>query len=112
MRSLMLNTVVGGLIGMGLPLSYSRRGFGSKVSTCDGPPSMNRKITDFAFGVWWGVRGLSGLTAAEAFLSASRYESARPPKPLAHLASISRRLERRGLSCMRCMIRCLPNEYK
>src|SRR4051812_35804067 len=105
MRSLMLNTVVGGLIGMGLPLSRSRRTFGSKVSIWDGPPSMNKKMTDFAFGLWCGVRGLNGFTAAEAFLFASRYESARPPNPLAHLASISLRLVRRGLKSTRCVIR-------
>ncbi len=29
-------------VGMGLPWYLSSIGFGSKVSTCDGPPFMNR----------------------------------------------------------------------
>ena len=31
------------------PAYFCNAGLGSKVSTCDGPPSMNRKITLFAF---------------------------------------------------------------
>jgi len=42
--------------GMGFPLSRARRGFGSKVSTADTPPDMNRKITLLAFeGKWPGL---------------------------------------------------------
>ena len=46
----MLKTVVGVSIGIGWPWFLLRRGFGSKVSICDGPPSMNRNMTDFALG--------------------------------------------------------------
>src|SRR5580692_12620932 len=35
------------------PSSLFNRGLGSKVSRCDGPPAMNRKIIDFA-GAWPG----------------------------------------------------------
>src|SRR5271169_3955381 len=44
--------------GSGLPLSLASRGFGSNVSTCDGPPDMKRKIVAFALA---GNRG--GLTS-------------------------------------------------
>ena len=36
--------------GMGSPLCCLSFGFGSKRSTCEGAPAMNRKITCFAFG--------------------------------------------------------------
>ena len=35
-------------------------GFGSNVSACDGPPSMNSMITAFAFGSCIGGFGVSG----------------------------------------------------
>src|SRR5260370_35267420 len=96
--SLILKTVVGGLKGRDWPLSFCSRGLGSKVSICDGPPSINRKITDFAFGAKCGVLGASGFTpVAAACLPASSPASASPPKPLAQRKSISRRLiGRRG----------------
>jgi hypothetical protein len=37
-------------IGSGLPWNRSRAGFGSKVSTCEGPPFMNRWTTCLALG--------------------------------------------------------------
>src|SRR5260370_30230536 len=83
--SLMLKTVVGGLNGRDWPLSLSSRGLGSKVSIWDGPPSMNRKITDLAFGAKCGASGL-----ADADFSARRPASAKPPNPLAHRDNISR----------------------
>ena len=46
------------------PLYFSRAGLGSKVSTCDGPPFMNRKMTRLAFGANIGGLGASGLSAA------------------------------------------------
>src|SRR5580700_4865254 len=85
--SLMLKTVVGGLNGSDWPLSLISRGLGSKVSICDGPPSMNRKITDFAFGAKCGVTGL-----AAADFSERSPVSAKAPNPFAHRLSISRRL--------------------
>src|SRR5438445_12853333 len=41
----LLNCVGGTFILMGCPCSFARRGLGSKESSCEGPPSMNRKIT-------------------------------------------------------------------
>src|SRR5271165_1846726 len=70
--SLMLNTVVGVLKGIGFPLSRSRRGLGSKVSTWEGPPSMKRKMTDLALAAKCGFFGAKGLSAAAADLSANR----------------------------------------
>src|SRR5206468_11490754 len=58
---LMLNTVAGVSNGIGCPFSLSSRGFGSKVSICEGPPSMNRKIADLAFGAKWGDFGARGF---------------------------------------------------
>src|ERR1700734_1168764 len=40
--------------GNGLPLSFARRGLGSKVSTCDGPPDMKRKIILLALAGYCG----------------------------------------------------------
>src|SRR5262245_12492339 len=90
--SLMLNTVVGGLNGSDWPLSFCRRGLGSKVSICDGPPSMNRMITDLAFAAKCDERGTSGLELAATARSASRLVNASPPKPFAQRNSISRRV--------------------
>ena len=50
-------------------------GFGSKVSTCDGPPFMNKKITRFARGRKCGCFAANGLTSARA-PSAIRAEAA------------------------------------
>src|SRR5207249_7198952 len=41
------------------------RGLGSKVSTCDGPPGMKRKITRLARAGKCGRRGASGLRSEE-----------------------------------------------
>src|SRR5262249_47418491 len=37
------------LSGTSLPWSFCSSGLGSNVSTCDGPPPMNRKMTLFAY---------------------------------------------------------------
>src|SRR5713226_8714260 len=42
---------------IGLPACWASIGLGSKVSTCDGPPFMNRKITRLARGVKCGGFG-------------------------------------------------------
>src|SRR5260370_40950727 len=86
--SLILRTVVGGLKGRDCPLSFARRGLGSKVSIWDGPPSMNRKITDLAFAAKCGGLGAKGLTAATARLAASSPARASPPNPLAQRKSM------------------------
>src|SRR5258706_13768590 len=99
--SLILKTVVGGLNGRDCPLSFARRGFGSKVSIWDGPPSMNRKITDLALAAKWGDLGDRGLTPAApaARLAASSPARASPPKPLAPRKSMPRRLTGRRIAC-------------
>jgi hypothetical protein len=48
--------------GSGWPLYFSSAGFGSKVSMWLGPPTMNRKMTDFALGGMCGAFGASGFT--------------------------------------------------
>ena len=45
-----------------------------------------------ALGVKWGCLGASELTALPCASSAKNEVSASPPKPLAHRASISRRV--------------------
>src|SRR5262245_10140758 len=80
----MLKTVVGVLNGMGLPLSRSRRGLGSNVSIWEGPPSMKRKMTDFARA--------PPAENGRAVFSESIAASASPPNPFAARRSISRRL--------------------
>ena len=79
--------------GSGLPWSRVSSGFSSNVSTCDGPPCMNRKITRLALGSKCGRLGASGsgFTWANPD-SASSDSSARLPKPAADRRSISRRL--------------------
>src|SRR6266436_1977006 len=56
----LLNCVGSTFAGNGLPWYFSRSGFGSKVSTCDGPPSMNRKMTLVALAANWGFLGVKG----------------------------------------------------
>src|ERR1700736_4337665 len=51
------------VIGIGLPENLVSDGFGSNVSTCDGPPFMKRCSTRFAFAGSGGLFGASGLTA-------------------------------------------------
>ena len=50
--------------GRGLPWYLSSIGLGSNVSTCDGPPFMNRKMTLLARGPKWGGLGARGFGAA------------------------------------------------
>ena len=44
-----------------MPLYFSSDGLGSKVSTCDGPPFMNRKMTRLAFAANIGALGASWI---------------------------------------------------
>src|SRR4030095_322538 len=76
--------------GRGLPFISASFGFGSKRSTCDGPPAMNRQIARVARAGNIGARTSSGDGAA----NVSRENSdARPsmPNPLANRPSICRR---------------------
>ena len=73
--------------GKGLPSSALRAGFQSRLSNCDGPPAMHRKITRFALTGRWGrssapaqSEGFScGVAAAPA--SWPSIASAMPPMP-------------------------------
>ena len=47
--------------GIALPAYFCREGLGSNVSTCDGPPFMNRKMTLLALAAIGGFRGAMGL---------------------------------------------------
>ena len=51
------------VIGIGFPANLASEGFGSKVSTCDAPPFMNRCRTRLALAGSGGVLGASGFTA-------------------------------------------------
>src|SRR5688500_4285349 len=48
------------------PWCYVSIGLGSNVSTCDGPPFMNRKMTRLARAGKWGGFGAIGLADASA----------------------------------------------
>ena len=51
-----------------LPLSRARAGLWSNVSTCDGPPRMQAKITRLALGRKCGGLGSNGLPLAACVL--------------------------------------------
>src|ERR1700733_11395061 len=84
--------------GAGRPLSCVKRGLGSNVSTCDGPPGMNRKITRLARGGKCGARGASGPGASPGDCatalswSCSSETKANDPKPPPMRLSQHRRL--------------------
>ena len=50
------------VIGIGFPANLASDGLGSKVSTCDAPPFMNRCRIRLAFAGRGGVLGASGFT--------------------------------------------------
>ena len=78
--------------GKGLPSSRSSSGLGSKVSMCDGPPFMKRKITRLARGARCG----DFADAGDGDFSASRDDAASQPKPAAERLSAARRLMSEG----------------
>src|SRR5947209_20253436 len=75
---------------MSCPLYFARDGFGSKVSTCDGPPFRNRKMTCLAFAGKC-VERVASAPAASPFW-ASRLASPIMPKPFPALRKSSRRV--------------------
>jgi len=95
------NVTFGRSNGGGLPWSRSSIGFGSNVSTCDGPPFMNRNTIRLARGVKWGDlaangSGAAGLVPADLASSPRAWStsialSAKCPKPTADVRSKSRR---------------------
>src|SRR3954447_22972805 len=93
------------------PLCLLSNGLGSKVSTCEGPPFMKRKMTRFALGAKCGAFGASGLTAASARAgradsSASTPASPRAPKPPPIRRSQSRRVQ--AVAILECPIAITP----
>src|SRR5580700_9416978 len=81
------------------PLYLVSAGFGSNVSTCDGPPFMNRWITRFALPGKCGCRGAKGDRCGDAVRApseASRFIRPREPKPKPQRVSISRRVRNEG----------------
>ena len=66
--------------GIGLPAQLVELGLGVEQVEWLGPPSMNRKMTDFAVGAWCGVFGASGFAtpaASRAIASRSACRAAR-----------------------------------
>ena len=59
-----LRSVLRSAAGGRLPLYFSSAGLGSNVSTCDGPPFMNKWITCLARGAKWAGFGSNGFAAA------------------------------------------------
>src|SRR4029450_407875 len=79
--------------GRGWPSSWLRSGLGSNVSMWLGPPTMNRKITDLAFGAKFGGLAASGFTLPLArAVSPSSDPRAIAPKLCPARARMSRRV--------------------
>src|SRR5262249_51133486 len=89
----MRGTSLAMLSGTSLPSSFCSSGLGSQVSTCEGPPPMNRKMTRFAFpSSFWPTSVPSATSSATSRpSSASSAVSARVPKPRQERRSTSRR---------------------
>src|SRR5205807_734113 len=89
------------------PSYFASAGFGSNVSTCDGPPFMNRKITRFARGANCGIGPLAPTDA----IALCPSSPARPttPKPAHVCRSICRRLRRFGLIDIKRLITSQQN---
>src|ERR1700704_6481191 len=79
--------------GSGLPFHFSSSGLGSNRSSWLGPPSMNMKMTFFAFGANMGGFGARGLVSAVAPYPSppNRFASAIVPTPPAQLRKNFRR---------------------
>src|ERR1700730_4290401 len=81
--------------GKGFPSYFSSIGFGSKLSICESPPFMNRKITCLALGLNFGssiIQGAEvGLSALNANVSAMRLAKLSMPNPAPILQSASQR---------------------
>src|SRR5262245_50218921 len=84
--------------GIGWPWYLSSIGFGSKLSTCERPPFMNRKMTCLALAAWCRppdarvLGSWSPSVAAAASESPTRLANASMPKPLPMRHSASRRV--------------------
>ena len=81
MLPLLLNCVGSIFMSNGLPSSAVSRGLGSNVSTCDGPPSMYKKMTCLARAGKCPGRGASGFAGAPPLAAAP---AASPPAAACH----------------------------
>src|SRR5262249_21215378 len=106
------------LSGSGLPFHFSSAGFGSKRSICDGPPTMNMKMMDFARGSKCGFFAASGFVEppglswwACAASRCSSHDSAMPPSPPPAWNRTARRVRAGGRWGMSgCMWSAYPQE--
>src|SRR5258706_11296648 len=87
---------IGWAPGIGWPLYLSSIGLGSKVSTCDGPPLRNRKMTRFTLGAKCGP---AGPAEGEDVLAPRIPAKEVMPKPLPIIIKVSRRDFVRSLGC-------------
>ena len=92
-----LRSVATGPPGSGWPWYFASIGFGSKLSTCDRPPFMNRKMTCFAFAGWCRPLKVFAAAFCGAAAAASRDWPSMPakaimPKPLPMRQRASRRV--------------------
>src|SRR5260370_71123 len=58
---LLLRPVFTIVLGTGLPWYWASMGLGSKVSTCEGPPFMNKKMTRLARAAKFDAFGANGF---------------------------------------------------
>src|SRR4051812_31925801 len=92
------------------PANFARAGLGSKVSTCEGPPFMKRKITRLARGLKSGVgrgdaRDDDDNDVSAFACGASSAANAAEPKPAAVRWSIWRRLSGKELIDIKRLVR-------
>src|SRR4051812_23872801 len=91
-------------MGIGFPANLASEGFGSKVSTCDTPPFMNKCRTRLALAGSGGVLGASGFTALPSSAACRQPPlcnvelKATMPIPMPQRDSISRLVNNKDLS--------------
>src|SRR5688572_30830336 len=78
--------------GGACPLYFANAGFGSNVSTCEGPPDINKKITRFAFAGKCGSFTVNGLLEPAKASAPNKFANPNIPNPFAKVPSIRRRL--------------------
>src|SRR6266404_1639056 len=83
--------------GRGCPSNLSSTGFGSKLSTCESPPFMKRKMTCLAFGLKWGYWIIQGAGPSAAWAKDS-------PTRLAKLRSEEHTSELQSLAYLVCRL--------
>ena len=91
--------------GISVPANFSNSGFGSNVSTCDGPPFIMRKMQLFAFAGkcgFLGARGPRGASARDSDASSPASATPANPPPISQMSSRRVRPQgKRGISTPR-----------